>query len=91
MKKLLPLGSVVQIKESTENIMIIARMVRNLETEVYDYCGCILPKGVIDRDCLKFFNHNDIISLQFIGFQNEEEIKFNFALCLHEKELKAGI
>lgn len=43
MKDLLPIGSVVTLKEGTKRLMIIGRLQQNVRTKkVYDYAGCLL-------------------------------------------------
>ena len=46
MKDLLPIGSVVTLKEGTKRLMIIGRLQQNVRTKkVYDYAGCLWPEG----------------------------------------------
>lgn len=41
MQELLPLGSVVVLKEGTKRLMIIGRLQQNVKTKkLYDYAGC---------------------------------------------------
>lgn len=68
MKDLLPIGSVVTLKEGTKRLMIIGRLQQNVRTKkVYDYAGCLWPEGYID-------------CLYYIGLQDIEEFNFRFEL-----------
>lgn len=41
MQELLPIGSVVVLKEGTKKLMIIGRLQQNVKTKnLYDYAGC---------------------------------------------------
>lgn len=89
MKRLLPLGTVLKLdQESAEKVMIISRLVRKEkeEDQMWDYCGCIVPQGINNQSELKFFNHSDVRQLLFIGFQDEEELKYSTALSSYESE-----
>lgn len=82
MKRLLPIGTILMLDlETKEKVMIIGRLVRKSEEskEVWDYCGCRAPYGLEDNKELKFFNHEDIKRLLFIGYQDEEEIIYSLS------------
>lgn len=83
MKKILPIGSVVLLKEAEKRIMIIGyyptSVVDNKEV-TYDYSGCLYPEGVIDSDKSMLFNHDDIDHLFFYGLMDEEQEEFAKAL-----------
>ena len=75
MKKLLPLGSVVLLKNAKKRVMICGRVQREVETEkYYDYSGCPYPEGVIDSRHMVLFSNEDIDKVFFIGFQDGEEL-----------------
>ena len=89
MKDLLPIGSVVTLKEGTKRLMIIGRLQQNVRTKkVYDYAGCLWPEGYMDKDSCYVFDHEDIDCLYYIGLQDIEE--FNFRFELDEKKKKAN-
>lgn len=78
MKKLLPIGSVVLLKGAKKRVMVCGRFQRAVESQKrYDYAGCLYPEGVIDAKNMLLFNTEDIDRLFFIGFQDEEELKFH--------------
>lgn len=66
MKDLLPIGSVVTLKEGTKKL--------------YDYAGCLWPEGYMDKEHCYVFDHEDIDCLFYIGLQDIEEFNFRFEL-----------
>lgn len=84
MKNLLPLGSVVTLKNGTKRIMIVGRLqtVKNKD-EVYDYAACLWPEGLIDSKHFYLFNHEEIQTLFYIGLQ--DTIEFNFRTILDDE------
>ena len=69
----LPLGSIVNIKDSDDKIMIIGYHAKKDEndTRIYDYKGCIYPKGIIDMNKTLFFNDSEIINILFEGYKSD--------------------
>lgn len=81
MPDLLPLGSVVTLKEGNKKIMIVGRIQRNVETkEIFDYSAVLWPEGIINSKKLYLFNHSDIQHLYFVGLQDVEEFNFRYEL-----------
>lgn len=73
--KLLPIGSVVILKEAKKRVMIIGRIQKS-QGEIFDYSSCLYPEGYIKSDQLILFNNSDIDKIFFVGFQDEEEVEF---------------
>ena len=72
----LPIGSIVQLKESNIRIMIIARCVSaTIQDKRYylDYVGCVFPFGM-DKDEVLYFSEEDIETIHFKGYANDEEV-----------------
>ncbi|MBR2827864.1 MAG: DUF4176 domain-containing protein [Bacilli bacterium] len=78
MEELLPIGSIVELKDG-KRFMIIGYLPNKIKDEMfYDYIGC-LKKGVfnnlkepqINRDIF-YFNKSDIIKVLYIGYSNDE-------------------
>ncbi len=92
-RELLPLGSVVLLKEGEKRLMICGRIqAQGSENTIYDYSACLYPEGIISSDSMYFFNHDAIDRVFFIGFQDEEELAFNELLKgLGELEIKDGV
>lgn len=81
MKDLLPIGSVVTLKEGTKKLMIMGRLQQNMKTKkLYDYAGCLWPEGYMDKEHCYVFGHEDIDCLFYIGLQDIEEFNFRFEL-----------
>ena len=81
MPDLLPLGSVVTLKEGNKKIMIVGRIQRNVETnKIFDYSAVLWPEGIINSKKLYLFNHSDIQHLYFVGLQDVEEFNFRYEL-----------
>lgn len=81
MKDLLPVGSVVLLKDATKKLMIIGIMqVKPEENKVYDYLGVPYPEGYVGSDNNFLFNHTDINDVIFTGYTNPERDIFLKAL-----------
>ena len=53
MKRFLPIGSVVLLKESKKRIMIVGVKQKQIASEkVWDYSACLYPEGIINPDRL---------------------------------------
>lgn len=86
---LLPIGSVVQLKESTKRVMIIGVCQKAVDTElVYDYAGCLFPEGYLDPNKLFLFHQERIEQLISIGYQDEEQLEFKKKADLIIKDIK---
>lgn len=77
-KKYLPIGSVVLLKGATKAIMITGYCVKDLEneSEVYDYCACLYPEGVISSNETGLFNHSDIEKVLHMGYMDRDSLMF---------------
>lgn len=76
-KELLPIGTVVLLKNATKRLMICGRIQTDVSTDtVYDYSSCYYPEGIINSREMFMFNNEDIERVYFIGFQDEEEFEF---------------
>lgn len=80
--KFLPIGSVVLLKDATKKLMITGFCMadKNNNQQKYDYCGCLFPEGIMDTDKMALFNHQQIDKIFYLGYSNEEEIKFKNTL-----------
>ena len=80
-KNLLPIGSVVLLKEANKRIMIVGRAQKNAATgKLWDYSACYYPEGILDPNQLFMFNHDQIEAVFFIGFQDKEGLDYQGAL-----------
>lgn len=77
MKKYLPIGSVVLLKDSKKRIMIIGVKQKQAGVDkVWDYCACLYPEGLLDPEKLFLFDSEQIERLYFVGFQDGEGLAF---------------
>ncbi len=72
-EKYLPIGSVVTVKDINKKLMIIGYYSLEYKNSVklYDYVGCSYPEGMLLKNNTFSFNHSDIISCDFLGYQDE--------------------
>ncbi len=79
-KQLLPIGSVVLLKNGIKKAMIIGMMQSTVDKEGqindYDYLGVLYPEGFFDVKSMFFFNHDQINDVVFRGYENPEREEF---------------
>lgn len=96
---LLPVGSVVQLKEGTKKIMIMGLLQQKLEQDsknIYDYVGVPFPEGFQSAEMNYLFNSSQIDKLFFIGYQDDESLAYkervdSFIDSLRKKEQENGL
>ena len=76
--KLLPLGSVVKLKESDKKVMVIGRalMIKKDGSDkptLYEYMGCIDPYGLINEKLNLYFYDDDIVEIFDFGYCQDLE------------------
>ena len=77
MKKFLPIGSVVLLKDSTKRVMIVGLKQKLAGADkVWDYSGCLFPEGILDPEKLFLFDAGQIERLYFVGLQDTESMTF---------------
>lgn len=75
--ELLPIGSVVLLKDGQKKVMVIGVKQTDLESnEEYDYLSVIYPEGFISDDTMFFFNHESIDKVFFTGYEDDERKDF---------------
>lgn len=81
-KQLLPIGSVVLLKEGTKRVMIFGiKQLDNESGEEYDYIGVLYPEGNMGEGSQFLFNHEGIEEIYFRGYEDEERDEFIEALA----------
>ena len=82
--KFLPIGTVVSLKGANKKLMITGFCMYNKKNnnQMYDYCGCLFPEGIINTEKISLFNHEQIERIYYLGLQNDEEIIFNLLVLL---------
>ena len=78
MKKYLPIGTVVLLKNGSKRVMIYGRKQIHVETgQEWDYLACLYPEGNINEEFMYLFNHDQIDKVFYLGYKDEEELKFS--------------
>ena len=87
-ENLLPIGSVVLLKEANKRVMIFARIQTIVgRSDIFDYAACPYPEGLADPQNVIFFNHDDIARVYFIGYQDSDELLFREKVLANLGEL----
>ena len=75
---LLPIGSVVLLKDASKRIMVCGFCCKAAKDDgkIYDYVGCLYPEGFISSNKNLLFNHEQIGEVINLGYSDEEEKKF---------------
>lgn len=74
---LLPVGTVVLLKESTKRVMIVGVCQQGVsDKKIYDYAGVVFPEGYISSDKLFLFNNDQIQQIFAVGYQDVEQLEF---------------
>lgn len=77
-KDLLPVGSIVLLKDGEKKLMINGIMQNDAGDtgKNYDYLGVLYPEGHIGEGFQYLFNHEDIDEIIFRGFEDTERVEF---------------
>lgn len=77
-KDLLPIGSVVMLKNAKKPLMIfgIKQLATEKPDEEFDYIGVLYPEGNMGTQFQYLFNHADIEKVFFTGYETEERKQF---------------
>ena len=75
---LLPIGSVITLKEGKKRLMIfgIIQSIQEDEVREYDYIGVPYPEGNIGQEYQYLFDHADVESVHFRGYEDAERQEF---------------
>ena len=81
--KLLPIGSVVMLNNGTKEVMITGfySVSADEPNNIYDYCGCMYPEGLISSEQNLLFNHSQIVKILHMGYNSEKEAEFKQKLA----------
>jgi len=77
-KNLLPIGSIVRLKDGQKRLMIcgILQTSTDAEAKEYDYFGMLYPEGYMGEEFQYLFDHSDIEEIVFRGYEDEERKYF---------------
>ena len=74
-KNLLPIGSVVTVKEANKKMMLIGILQKSKDVN-YDYMAVLYPEGYLTQKQIYLFNHEDIQEVHFLGFMGVDHQVF---------------
>lgn len=89
-QQLLPIGSIVKLKEAERRVMIYGILQQTPEDEIFDYVGVPYPEGYTTVMTKVAFQHSDIETVEFRGYEDEEREKLMVCLELMQLNEKAG-
>lgn len=77
-KELLPIGTIVRLKDAEKRMMIFGIKQTNTEEgeKEYDYIGVMYPEGYLGGEYQFLFNHEDIETIYYRGFEDGERGEF---------------
>ena len=87
---LLPIGTVVLLKNSKKRIMIIGllqKQIKEGEEVIWDYSACFYPEGYMGPDKTFLFNGDQIEKVFAVGYQDEEQFNFKMKIDQVRNEL----
>lgn len=87
---LLPIGTVVLLKDSTKRVMIMGVCQGSTKdlNKIWDYTACVFPEGFLGPDRMFMFNNEQIESIFALGYQDQEQMNFKVAVDKAIKELR---
>ena len=71
-KELLPIGSVVKLKDATKRLMITGVIQTDIDGNDYDYIAVLYPEGNVTQETQFLFQHTDIEDIIFRGYEDDE-------------------
>ena len=88
MHKLLAIGSVVSLHNSSQKIMVMGYLQKSKnEEKVWDYAGILYPNGFISTSKILLFDSEQIDTIYWMGCQDQEQMSFQNRLL---ENLKKG-
>lgn len=72
MKELLPIGTVITLKEGIKPLMIIGIMQTDENDVLHDYIAVLYPEGFLNAETFFLFNKDDISNVEFNGYINSD-------------------
>ena len=71
-ENLLPIGSVVLLKEGKKRLMIYGINQKTDKGDIYNYLGCLYPEGNISPEYTYLFNEDAIDGVFYLGLVDSE-------------------
>ena len=68
---LLPVGSVIEVKDGEKELVIIGRLASNakLGGRIFDYVGALYPEGYMENGYLYYFDQKSVKKVVFKGYE----------------------
>ena len=87
---LLPIGTVVLLKNSSKKLMIMGfcQVSANNPDVIWDYTGCVFPEGFMGPDKMFMFNNDQIEQVFAVGYQDQEQMAFKIKVDEAIKKLR---
>lgn len=78
----LPIGSIVKLKNDNKLYMILGYYSLEYHNgiNIYDYVACSYPEGLLIKNNMISFNHEDISTTIFIGYETDAFVKLKNSL-----------
>ncbi len=90
-KELLPIGSIVLLRNAKKRIMIYGiKQGNDKDEKEYDYIGVVYPEGNLSKEYQFLFNHEDIVKVFFRGYEDIERQEFIKRLVKYYGEEENG-
>ena len=89
----LPIGSIIKLKEGQVKLMIIGYLKYAVgdQEKIFDYAGCLYPNGYQSKEKCVVFNHEDIIKVYALGYQDDLQEYFEAQLIQQFQRFKPGV
>ncbi len=90
MNELLPIGSVVLLKDSTKKVMVagVCQRGANNPEKIWDYAGVVYPEGYLSADKMFLFDNEQIAQVHALGYQDAEQLAFKEKVTDAMKKMK---
>lgn len=89
---LLPVGSVVLLKNAEKRIVVTGYGQVNEKNELFDYSAIYFPEGMLNSKKVMLFNHDQIEQIFFKGYVDQEQLDFMLKITpILEKAKTEGI
>jgi len=78
-QKFLPIGTICSVKGKNKKIMITGFYSVEYagKVKMFDYSGCEYPEGLLSSNKNHSFNHEDVMSIEHVGYESEEHRVLN--------------
>lgn len=89
--KLLPVGSVVLLKNATKEVMVTGfyTVSEKDPSKIYDYSACLYPEGIVNSNENLLFNHDQIDKILYVGYVSDKDRNFKLKLAGGIKKLES--